>query len=124
MSKNYYKILGVDEETSVNEIKKAYRRLAHKFHPDKNKDPTAVEKFREIAQAYAVLIGKEKDPATTVSYETIQEKNRWGTELDALLNAEMLKHKKACTLCKSGKKNCATVRVFNAWSNKQDYAYV
>ena len=58
---DYYKILGVDRQASDAEIKKAYRRLAMKFHPDHTKgDKTAEEKFKQISEAYAVLSDKEK----------------------------------------------------------------
>ena len=55
MGKDYYKILGVSRTASEEEIRKAYRKLALKYHPDKNKDPGAEEKFKEIAEAYEVL---------------------------------------------------------------------
>ena len=61
MSANYYKVLGVTRKTSKEEIKKAYRKLAMKYHPDKNKDnKEAEEKFKEISEAYAVLSNDEK----------------------------------------------------------------
>lgn len=59
--KDYYKILGVDKSSSEKEIKKAYRRLARKFHPDINKnDAEAEAKFKEINEAYEVLKDKNK----------------------------------------------------------------
>ena len=48
--KDYYKILGVDRNASDRKIKKAFRKLAIKYHPDKNKSPDAEAKFREIAE--------------------------------------------------------------------------
>ena len=60
MVKNYYKILGVNRTSSEDDIKKAYRKLALKFHPDKNKESDAEEKFKEIAEAYEVLSDRTK----------------------------------------------------------------
>ena len=59
--KDYYKILGVDKKATSDEIKKAYRKLALKYHPDKNKGAKgAEEKFKEINEANEVLSDKEK----------------------------------------------------------------
>ena len=60
MAKNYYDILGVDRKASEQDVKKAYKKMALKFHPDKNKDPGAEEKFKEIAEAYDVLVDADK----------------------------------------------------------------
>ncbi|MFQ5449890.1 MAG: DnaJ C-terminal domain-containing protein [Nitrospinaceae bacterium] len=58
---DYYSILGVDRKATENDIKKAYRKLAMKYHPDRNKDnPRAEEKFKQISEAYAVLADKDK----------------------------------------------------------------
>ena len=59
--KDYYSILGVDKSATQEEIKKAYRKLAHKFHPDKNSgDKAAEDRFKEIAEANEVLSDPEK----------------------------------------------------------------
>ncbi len=59
--KDYYKVLGVDRKASQDEIKKVYRKLAMKYHPDKNPDDKiAEEKFKEINEAYQVLSDKDK----------------------------------------------------------------
>ncbi len=60
MKKDYYEILGVSRDAPSDEIKKKYRKLALKYHPDKNKSPEAEEKFKEISEAYAVLSDDEK----------------------------------------------------------------
>lgn len=60
MGKNYYQILGVDRKATEQDIKKAYKKMALKFHPDKNKDPDAEDKFKEIAEAYEVLVDANK----------------------------------------------------------------
>ncbi len=60
MAKSLYETLEVSENASAEEIKKAYRKLARKYHPDVNKDPSAEEKFKEINAAYEVLSNPEK----------------------------------------------------------------
>ena len=61
--KDYYKILGVERGAAEDEIKKAYRRLARKYHPDVSKEANAKEKFQEVAEAYETLRDKEKRAA-------------------------------------------------------------
>ncbi|MFZ5501881.1 MAG: DnaJ domain-containing protein [Candidatus Micrarchaeota archaeon] len=61
--KDYHAVLGVSKDADEKEIKKAYRRLALKYHPDRNSSPKAKERFGEISEAYAVLTGKESPPA-------------------------------------------------------------
>lgn len=60
MGKDFYKILGVSKGSSDDDIKKAYRKMALKYHPDKNKDPGAEAKFKEVAEAYEVLSDSKK----------------------------------------------------------------
>jgi len=65
--KDYYKALGVARDASQEEIKRAYRKLARKFHPDVNKAADAEKHFKEIGEAYEVL----KDPEKRVAYDRI-----------------------------------------------------
>lgn len=58
--RDYYEVLGVSKEAPIDEIKKAYRKLALQYHPDRNKEPGAEEKFKELSEAYAVLSDAEK----------------------------------------------------------------
>ncbi|KAG0067267.1 hypothetical protein BGZ89_006279 [Linnemannia elongata] len=60
MGKDYYNILGVSKDADDDQIKKAYRKLALKYHPDKNSAPDAEKKFHDISEAYEVLSDKNK----------------------------------------------------------------
>ena len=61
--KDYYEALGVARDASDADIKKAYRKLAHKYHPDVSKDPEGEAKFKDVAEAYATLRNSEKRAA-------------------------------------------------------------
>jgi curved DNA-binding protein len=61
--KDYYKILGVQRGVGDDELKKAYRKLAKKYHPDVSKEPNAKERFQEVSEAYETLRDKEKRAA-------------------------------------------------------------
>ncbi|HYU32072.1 MAG TPA: DnaJ C-terminal domain-containing protein [Thermoanaerobaculia bacterium] len=63
--KDYYATLGVKKDSSADDIQKAYRKLARKYHPDVNKDPAAEMKFKEVGEAYEVL----KDPDKRKKYD-------------------------------------------------------
>src|SRR5438270_4205600 len=58
--KDYYEILGVSKTASAEEIKKAYRKLALEYHPDRNKTKEGEEKFKEVTKAFEVLSNEEK----------------------------------------------------------------
>jgi len=59
-TKDYYKVLGVEKDASADDIKKAFRKLAMKYHPDRNQSPEAEAKFKEANEAYAVLSDPDK----------------------------------------------------------------
>ena len=59
--RDYYEVLGIEKSASADEIKRAYRKLAGKYHPDRNPgDKSAEEKFKEIGEAYEVLSDSDK----------------------------------------------------------------
>ena len=62
MTKDYYSILGLSKNASVEDIKKAYRKKALEFHPDKNREANAEERFKEIGEAYEILSDSDKRP--------------------------------------------------------------
>ena len=61
--KDYYKVLGVARTANADEIKRAYRKLARRYHPDVSKEAQAEEKFKEVQEAYEVLRDTEKRAA-------------------------------------------------------------
>ena len=65
--KDYYKIMDVDKTASQDDIKKSYRKLARKFHPDVSKEKDAESRFKDINEAYEVLRDKEKRAAYDLS---------------------------------------------------------
>ncbi|MGK7915576.1 MAG: molecular chaperone DnaJ [Prochloraceae cyanobacterium] len=69
MAGDYYEILGVSRDASKEDVKRAYRRLARKYHPDVNKEPGAEERFKEINRAYEVL----SEPETRARYDRFGE---------------------------------------------------
>ncbi len=90
MKKDYYSILGVNKDADDKQIKRAYRRLARKYHPDVNpNDPKAAEKFKDISEAYHVLSDPQKrkqydmygDAAFTGDYQAYQTGGR-GQRID------------------------------------------
>ncbi len=63
--RDYYEVLKIDQDADTSAIKKAYRKLAHKYHPDRNQDEGAEDKFKEVAAAYEIL----SDPQKKESYD-------------------------------------------------------
>jgi hypothetical protein len=76
--KKYYKTLGIPFDASDEDIRAAYHKLALKYHPDRNPDPGAEEKFKEVREAYAVLSGKEKPPRPA---PTVTQRYNWADEV-------------------------------------------
>lgn len=74
--KDYYKMMGVARDASQDEIKRAYRKLASKYHPDVSKEPNAEEKFKEVQEAYEVL----KDPERRAAYDQLGSNWRQGQD--------------------------------------------
>jgi curved DNA-binding protein len=74
--KDYYKTMGLARDASQDEIKKVYRRLARKYHPDVSKEANAEERFKEVQEAYEVL----KDPEKRAAYDQLGSNWRSGQE--------------------------------------------
>ncbi len=71
MVQNYYSILKVEVDSSMGDIKKSYRKLVKKYHPDRNSDPFANELFKKITKAFSIL----SDPKSRLEYDIILEKD-------------------------------------------------
>ena len=74
--KDYYKIMGVDRKATQEEIKRAYRKLARKYHPDVSKEAGAEAKFQDLGEAYEVL----KDPEKRAAYDQLG--SNWSAQQD------------------------------------------
>lgn len=70
--KDYYAVLGVSESASPEDIKKAYRKLARKYHPDVSKEENAIDRFKDVGEAYEVL----KDPEKRAEYDQLRKYGR------------------------------------------------
>ncbi|MBQ5493392.1 MAG: DnaJ domain-containing protein, partial [Aeriscardovia sp.] len=79
LNKDFYKVLGVSQDASQDEIKKAYRKLARQYHPDLNHDPGAAEKFKDISEAYDVLSNADQKK----KYDAIRQFGSGGARFTA-----------------------------------------
>ena len=78
--RDYYTVLGVNRDATEEDIKKSYRKLAMKYHPDVADDPSSAEKFKEIGEAYGVL----SDPEQRQQYDAVRAMARRREQLDGL----------------------------------------
>ncbi|MFZ0488572.1 MAG: DnaJ domain-containing protein, partial [Arenicellales bacterium] len=74
--KDYYKIMGVERDATQDDVKRAYRKLARKYHPDVSKESDAQAKFQEMQEAYEVL----KDPEKRAAYDQLGANWRAGQD--------------------------------------------
>ncbi|MGX7585938.1 DnaJ domain-containing protein [Candidatus Vidania fulgoroideorum] len=80
MLSKYYKILGLNENASLHEVKKAYRRLAMKYHPDRNKEENSEKKFKEVKEAYERIINKNNVNDDLRNEEEYEDSQKYGGE--------------------------------------------
>lgn len=103
---NYYKIFGLTENASKNEIRKAYRKLAMQFHPDKNSDPKAHQLFIDLTEAYEYLLEEKPHPTSKIKKETTFEERKKQAEFRYKQHQERQKREQDLYFTKltSGKK--------------------
>ena len=77
--KDYYETMGVARDATAADIKRAYRKLARRFHPDVSKEPDAEERFKELGEANAVL----KDPEKRAAYDQLGSNWKAGQDFTA-----------------------------------------
>ncbi len=111
-----YAVLGVSKDASPEEIKKKYRKLALRYHPDRNPSSHATELFRRINEAYAALmkgaVSASDDPGIFDEWKSVVAK-------------AIVTHKKRCRICPTGRCSAVSMMesVLNAVQEKHDNAY-
>ena len=129
--KNYYEILGVSTESTSAEIKSAYRKLARKYHPDINKSPDAIEKFKDITEAYEtlsdsqkreqynILKGFFKNEQKNTSSQKAEEEYRNNKSKSANYSTDTNNSRPQKTNLKDKKKNTSSIfKIFKYWTAK------
>lgn len=94
---DYYKILGLPPSASIYEIKKAYRKLALEWHPDKNKNPNATNMFIKINEAYLILSDEEARDKYDKEYELYFNENLSDKNTDSFHDTELNNWKKTAS---------------------------
>lgn len=113
---DHHKVLGVAKDASPDQIKKAYRKLAMKYHPDRNKSKNAAEKFRMVNEAYAALTREfpieERKPGPY---------DEWGGVMKEAIRMHLAK----CKICRTGRCNGLSMMesMVNVVDKEHDNAY-
>ena len=84
---DYYKIMGIERSATPEDIKRAHRKLARKYHPDVSKEKDAEARFKELAEAYEVL----KDPEKRAKYDQLGANWQAGQDFQGLLKLRKLR---------------------------------
>jgi DnaJ-class molecular chaperone len=87
--KNYYEILEVDVDAQMSEIKSAYRKLARKYHPDINKEPEAIEIFKEITLAYETLYDEKERSKYDILHGIFRNQNKFDSEEEHIKDSNL-----------------------------------
>ena len=119
MIKDYYKILGVDRQTNEESLKKAYRALVFKYHPDKNKDPNSSEFIKDINEAYSILCDPLKRQNYNYKYDAFLKAKLDITNKTSTLNKQTTNYNQKNNSFQNAKKRKIKFKKFDY----VDYAY-
>ena len=117
--RDYYEVLGVSKSASDDEIKKAYRKLSKKYHPDINKAPDAEEKFKEISEAYEVLSDAQKRSQYDLELKNQEEPSVSYDEYLKILNDNNILKQKLQNVANSSP-NYNNTRYYNAYNKNNN----